>query len=83
MKHDYDLQLAMMEKRVMEKSNPLTVNEIRNCLRLSDQFKRKCRNCGVVWHKVKVCKTKFHQSGGNHNNFQKNTSNGAYCTYCC
>jgi hypothetical protein len=22
------------------------------------------------------------QSSGNHNNFQKNMSNGAYCTYC-
>jgi hypothetical protein len=51
------------------------------------QFKRKCQNCGVVGQKVKVFKAKLNQNGGqngeNHNNFQKNTSNGAYCTYCC
>jgi hypothetical protein len=28
MTDDYDLQLAIMEKRVTDKSNPLTVNEI-------------------------------------------------------
>jgi hypothetical protein len=28
MTDDYDLQLSMMEKRVTDKSNPLTVNEI-------------------------------------------------------
>jgi hypothetical protein len=31
---DYDLQLAMMEKRVMEKSNPLIINKIRDDLNL-------------------------------------------------
>jgi hypothetical protein len=30
MKDDYDLQLAMMEKRVTDKSNPLTTDEIRD-----------------------------------------------------
>jgi hypothetical protein len=110
MTDDYDLQLAMMEKRVTGKSNPLTVNEIRDDLdlrfkRLNEKknekiendnnreiacfggrFKGKCRNCGVIKHKAKDCKPKFNrngvQNGGNHNNFQKNTSNGAYCTYC-
>jgi hypothetical protein len=28
MTEDYDLQLAMMEKRVTDKSNPLTIDEI-------------------------------------------------------
>jgi uncharacterized protein VirK/YbjX len=31
---DYDLQLSMMEKRVTEKSNPLTIDEIRDNLNL-------------------------------------------------
>jgi hypothetical protein len=35
---DYDLQLAMMEKRVTEKSNPLTVYEIQDDLNI--RFKR-------------------------------------------
>jgi hypothetical protein len=30
MTDDYDLQLAIMEKRVTDKSNPFTVNEIRD-----------------------------------------------------
>jgi hypothetical protein len=30
MTDDYDLQLAMMEKRVTDKSNPLTIDEIRD-----------------------------------------------------
>jgi DNA-binding cell septation regulator SpoVG len=30
MTDDYDLQLAMMEKRVTDKSNPLTINEIQD-----------------------------------------------------
>jgi hypothetical protein len=34
MMDDYDLQLAMMEKRVMDKSNPLTINKIRDDLNL-------------------------------------------------
>jgi hypothetical protein len=34
MTEDYDLQLAMMEKRVMDKSNPLTIDEIRDDLNL-------------------------------------------------
>jgi hypothetical protein len=34
MTEDYDLQLAMMEKRVTDKSNPLTTNEIRDDLNL-------------------------------------------------
>jgi hypothetical protein len=54
---------------------------------LGGQFKGKCQNCGAIGHKTKVCKLKTNQNGGhnsgNHNNFQKNTSNGAYCTYCC
>jgi hypothetical protein len=51
------------------------------------QFKGKCQDCVVTGCKGKDCKAKFHsnsgQNGGDHNNFQKNTSNGAYCTYCC
>jgi hypothetical protein len=35
---DYDLQLAMMEKRVADKSNPLTIDKIRDNLNL--RFKR-------------------------------------------
>jgi hypothetical protein len=50
------------------------------------QFKGKCRNCGVIKLKTKYCKSKLNQNGGqnggNHNNFQKYASNGAYCTYC-
>jgi hypothetical protein len=38
MADDYDLQLAMMEKRVTDKSNPLTVDEIRDNLNL--RFRR-------------------------------------------
>jgi hypothetical protein len=38
MTDDYDLQLAMMEKRVTDKSNPLTIDEIRDDLNL--RFKR-------------------------------------------
>jgi hypothetical protein len=34
MTDDYDLQFAMMEKRVMDKSNPLTIDEIRDDLNL-------------------------------------------------
>jgi hypothetical protein len=34
MTDDYDLQLARMEKRVTGKSNPLTVNEIRDDLNI-------------------------------------------------
>jgi hypothetical protein len=34
MTDDYDLQLAMMEKRVKDKSNPLTMDEIRDDLNL-------------------------------------------------
>jgi hypothetical protein len=34
MTDDYDLQLGMMEKRNTEKSNPLTINEIRDDLNL-------------------------------------------------
>jgi hypothetical protein len=50
-------------------------------------LKGKCRNCGAIRHKAKDCKLKTNQNNGqnrgNHNNFQKSTSNGAYCTYCC
>jgi hypothetical protein len=34
MTEDYDLQLAMMEKRVTDKSNPLTIDKIRDDLNL-------------------------------------------------
>jgi hypothetical protein len=34
MTEDYDLQLALMEKRVTDKSNPLTINEIQDDLNL-------------------------------------------------
>jgi hypothetical protein len=34
MTNDYDLQLAMMEERFTDKSNPLTVHEIRDDLNL-------------------------------------------------
>jgi hypothetical protein len=34
MTEDYDLQLAMMEKRITDKSNPLTINEIWDDLNL-------------------------------------------------
>ena len=94
---DYDLQLAMMEKRLNDKANPLTVDEIRDDLNLrferlnektnnnesednqdvaffGGQFKGKCRNCGVIGHKARDCKSKFcqngGQNGGNQNNFQ-------------
>jgi Zinc knuckle len=43
------------------------------------QFKRKCRNCGVIGHKAKNCKNKNHQNGTNNGNSQ----NRAYWTYCC
>jgi hypothetical protein len=50
------------------------------------QFNGICQNCGGIGHKAKDCKLKTNQNGGqnrgNHNNFQKYTSNGAYCTYC-
>jgi hypothetical protein len=40
-----------------------------------------------IGHKAKDCKFKTNQNGGqnsgNHNNFQKYASNGAYCIYCC
>jgi hypothetical protein len=100
----------MMEKRVTDNSNPLTIDKIRDNLNLrfkrlnekkneesendnnqevafySGQFKGKCRSCGAIGHKAKDCKSKMNQNGGqnrgNHNNFQKNTSNGAYFTYC-
>jgi hypothetical protein len=39
------------------------------------------------WASIKDYKSKFSQNGGqnggNHINFLKNTSNGAYCSYCC
>jgi hypothetical protein len=34
MMDDYDLQLAMMEKRITEKSNPLTIDKIPDDLNL-------------------------------------------------
>jgi hypothetical protein len=41
----------------------------------------------AIGHKAKDCKLKTNQDGGqnsgNHNNFQKYASNGAFCTYCC
>jgi hypothetical protein len=111
MTDDYDLQLAMMEKRVTDKSNPLTVNEIRDDLnltfkRLTEKQKEQSENDNnqevaflvvnlkenieiVVQSSIKRkdCKLKTNQNGGqnsgNRNKFQKNTSNGAYFTYCC
>jgi hypothetical protein len=111
MTDDYDLQLAMMEKRVTDKSIPLNIDEIRDDVNLiferlnekqneesendnnqevaffGGQFKGKCRNCGAIEHKAKDCKSKTSQNvgqnSGNHNNFQKYSNNGAYCTYCC
>jgi hypothetical protein len=51
------------------------------------QFKGKCRNCGAIGRKANDCKSKTNQNGGlnsgNHNNFQKSTNNGAYCSYSC
>jgi hypothetical protein len=106
MTEDHNLQLSMMEKRVTDKSNPLTIDKIRDNLNLrfkrlnekkneeskneknqeelcfGGQFKGKCQNRGTIRHKLKDCKLKTNQNGGqnrgNHNNFQKNTSNGAY-----
>jgi hypothetical protein len=37
MMDDYDLQLAMMEKRVMDKSNSLTIDKIRDDLNLRSE----------------------------------------------
>jgi hypothetical protein len=99
-----------MEKRVTKKSNPLTINKIRDDMNLKferlnekqneenendnnqevaiffGQFKGKCQNCSAIGHKAKHCKLNSNQNSGqnrgNHNNFQINTSNGAYCTYC-
>ena len=106
---DYDLQLAMMEKRLNDKTNPLTVDEIRDDLNLrferlnektnnnedednqdvaffGGQFKGKCRNCGVIGHKARDCKSKSYQNGGqnggNQNNFQGNSNQSTYCSYC-
>jgi len=101
----------MMEKRINDKMNPLTVDEIRDDLNLrverlnekindnenednqdvaffAGQFKGKCRNCGLIGHKARGCKNKFRQNGGQNggnqqNNFQGNSNQGAYCTYCC
>jgi hypothetical protein len=111
MTKDHDLQLAMMEKRVMDISNPLTIvkiwddfslrfkrlNEKQNEESENDnnqevaffggQLKGKCRNCSAIGHKPEDCTLKTSQNGvqssGTHNNFQKYTNNGAYCTYCC
>jgi hypothetical protein len=51
------------------------------------QFKGKCQNCDAIGNKAKDCKLKTDQNGGqnrgDHNNFQKKSSNGAYCAYCC
>jgi hypothetical protein len=60
------------------------------------QFKGTFRNCGVIGHKARDCKNKLCQNGGqnsgnqdggknggNQNNFQGNSRNVAYCTYCC
>jgi hypothetical protein len=114
---DYDLQLAMMEKRINDKINPLTVDKIRADLNLrferlnekkddtdnednqdvaffGGQFKGKCRNCGMMGHKLISCKNKIRQngfqngsqtnsqSGGQNRGNQVNLRNGAYCTYC-
>jgi hypothetical protein len=43
-------------------------------------------NCGAIGHTAKDYELKTNQNGGqnseNYNNFQKNTRNGTYCTYC-
>jgi hypothetical protein len=73
---DYELQLALMERRVGDVEKPLTIEEIRGELSLryermnmksssnkegegfeenaffSGQFKGKCRNCGLIGHKL-------------------------------
>jgi hypothetical protein len=44
MTDDYDLQLAMMEKRVMDKSNPLIIDKIRDDSNLRPQIRKiKCK----------------------------------------
>jgi hypothetical protein len=44
MTDDYDLQLAMIEKRVTDKSNPLTTNKIRDNLNLRFERLNKMQN---------------------------------------
>jgi hypothetical protein len=63
---DYDLQIALLEKRIGVKERSLTVDEIRAELSLhferltkkleehalfSGQFQGKCRNCVQIGHK--------------------------------
>jgi hypothetical protein len=45
---------------------------------IGGQFEGKCQSCDIFMHRAKGFKAKFHQNGGNHNNFQKNMSNDAY-----
>jgi hypothetical protein len=47
MTEDYDLQLAMMEKRVTDKSNPLTIDKIRDYLKLGFERVNKNKMKGV------------------------------------
>jgi hypothetical protein len=79
MTDDYDLQLAMMEKRVEEKCYDEKQNEEsdndndQEVTFFSGRIKEKCRNSGVI-DKAKDCKAKFKendgQNGGNHNNLK-------------
>jgi hypothetical protein len=87
---DYDLQLAMMEKRVTDKSNPLTIDKIRDDLnlifeRLNEKQNEESENdnnqeVAFFGGQFKGISQNGGQSSGNHNNFQKYSNNGAYCT---
>jgi hypothetical protein len=79
--------LNLRFERLNEKQNEESENDNNQEVAIfGGQFKGKCRNCGAIGHKAKDCISKMSQNGGqssgNHNNFQKYASNGAYCTYC-
>jgi hypothetical protein len=44
----------------------------------SGQFKGKCRNCGLIGHKLFQCKNQGSHNGGNNGN----SSGGNFCSYC-
>jgi hypothetical protein len=88
---DYNLQLAMMEKRINDKINLLTVDGIRADLNLrferlnekkddsgneDNQYKGKCRNCGMMGHKSVNCKNKIRQNGFQNGSQTNNQSGG-------